>query len=101
MCKPNINLRIKQNFQRGISIKFIFNKTIINAFEGETIATALLANGIPSTKFSVGGQPRGPVCLMGSCQECAVRIDGRKVLACQTRVVPGLEVEIDGKKSDP
>ena len=89
-------LRINDKFKRGNPVEFTFNGIPVNAFEGESIATALLAMGISSTKVSVKGALRGPVCLMGSCQECAVRIDGRKVLACQTKVRQGLKVEIDG-----
>jgi len=32
-------------------------------------------------------------CLMGSCQECLVMINGRRVLACRTPVARGLVVE--------
>jgi succinate dehydrogenase/fumarate reductase-like Fe-S protein len=93
------SLRIGDKFQRGKAVEFVFNGITVGAYEGESIATALLAANILSTKLSVDGHPRGPVCLMGSCQECAVRIAGRKMLACQTKVAHGLEVEIDGLKT--
>jgi predicted molibdopterin-dependent oxidoreductase YjgC len=99
LSKSNHTLRIEGKFQRGKDVEFIFNGITVKAYEGETIATALLAADILSTKHSVNGYPRGPVCLMGSCQECAVRIRGRKILACQTKVAQGLEVETDGLKS--
>jgi predicted molibdopterin-dependent oxidoreductase YjgC len=31
-------------------------------------------------------------CLMGSCQECLVRVDGRRALACQEPVRDGMVV---------
>jgi predicted molibdopterin-dependent oxidoreductase YjgC len=31
-------------------------------------------------------------CMMGSCQECVVRIDGRMTTACQEPVRDGLDV---------
>jgi succinate dehydrogenase/fumarate reductase-like Fe-S protein len=92
-------LRIRDKFQRGKAVEFVFNGITVKAFEGETIATALLGANILSTKLSIDGYPRGPVCLMGSCQECAVRIGGRKMLACLTKVAQSLEVEIDGLKT--
>ena len=91
-------LRIGDKYQRGKAVEFIFNGITVEAYEGETIAVALLAANILSTKLSVDGFPRGAVCLMGSCQECAVRIGERKVLACQTKVEQSLEVKIDGLK---
>ena len=91
-------LRILDKYQRGKIVEFIFNGITVKAYEGETIAVALFASNILSTKLSVRGYPRGPVCLMGSCQECAVRVGGRKVLACQTKVAQSLEVKIDGLK---
>ena len=99
LSESNDTLRIEGKFQRGKVVEFIFNGINIKAYEGESIATALLAANILSTKLSVDGYPRGPVCLMGSCQECAVRIGGRKILACQTKVAQGLEVETDGLES--
>lgn len=33
---------------------------------------------------SVSGEPRAPVCGMGVCHECAIDLDGRRLLACQT-----------------
>jgi succinate dehydrogenase/fumarate reductase-like Fe-S protein len=92
-------LRIGNKYKRGKAVEFVFNGINVKAYEGETIAVALLAANILSTKLSVRGYPRGPVCLMGSCQECAVRIGGRKVLACQTKVEQSLEVKIDGLKT--
>ncbi len=98
MFNPKDTLRIGDKFQRGNAVEFVFNGITVEAYEGESIATALLAANIVSTKFSVGGYPRGPVCFMGSCQECVVRINARKMLACQTKVAHGLVVEFDGPK---
>lgn len=96
MFKAIPELRIGDKFRRGNRVEFVFNGITINAFEGEYIMTALLAAGILSTKLSITGQKRGPFCFMGSCQECAVRVEGYKFLACQTKVKEGLIVETDG-----
>jgi len=45
--------------------------------EGTTVAAALALGGDGSSRTSVGGQRRAPVCGMGVCQECRVTIDGQ------------------------
>ena len=65
-----------------------------SAVEGDSLAAALLANGIVVTrKTPKSGVERGPFCMMGACFECLVEIEGRgAVQACLTRVVEGLRV---------
>ncbi|MDG1317561.1 MAG: (2Fe-2S)-binding protein [Paracoccaceae bacterium] len=99
MFRPEPDLRIKDKFERGNEVKFVFNGITINAFEGEYVLTALRASGILFTKLSITGQKRGPICFMGSCQECIVRLEGRTSLACQTKVAEGLIIETDGLKT--
>ena len=61
---------------------------------GESVAAALFACGRKILRTSPRlHQARGMFCLMGSCQECLVIVDGRRVLACQTPVTGGLRVE--------
>lgn len=67
---------------RGAKVRFRFDGREVEAFAGESIAAALLANGIHSGLF----------CAMGLCQACAVLVDGRRVEACRHRVAEGLEV---------
>lgn len=61
--------------------------------EGTTVAAALVLGGDGSSRTSVGGQRRAPVCGMGVCQECRVTIDGQRRLACQTLCRDGMRVE--------
>lgn len=61
--------------------------------EGTTVAAALTLGGDGSSRTSVGGQRRAPVCGMGVCQECRVTIDGQRRLACQTLCRDGMRVE--------
>ena len=62
---------------------------------GETVATALLAAGYLRLRASPReGAPRGAFCMMGVCQECAIRIDDRVQQACLVRVRPGLRIEL-------
>ena len=95
MSESDITVRINGKFRRGSRIEFVFDGQTVEGFEGETVAAALIASGLRATRSSPTGAPRGPFCLMGSCQECAVRIDGRKELACMTDVTEGLIVQSD------
>jgi sarcosine oxidase subunit alpha len=61
--------------------------------EGALLTAAL--GGPPVAGRSLSGTPRGPLCGMGQCFECQVRVDGREVLACLTRAVDGMEVRRD------
>lgn len=67
----------------------------IEAYEGETIATALLAAGIFIFRESLKThEPRSVYCGMGTCCECLVCVDNnRSVRACMTEVVDGMKIE--------
>jgi len=62
--------------------------------EGDcTVAVALLRAGRWRFRTSVGGEPRGPLCAMGTCFECRVTIDGiRHRRACLEPCVGGMEI---------
>ncbi|MFJ3053489.1 (2Fe-2S)-binding protein [Pseudomonas nitroreducens] len=60
---------------------------------GTTVAAALALGGDGTTRTSVSGQRRAPLCGMGICQECRVTIDGQRRLACQTLCREGMQVE--------
>ena len=63
---------------------------------GVSLAAALLNAGHTVFRRSVAGEPRGPVCGMGTCHECRVTIDGvmgRR--ACLEPVREGMQVVLD------
>jgi predicted molibdopterin-dependent oxidoreductase YjgC len=60
---------------------------------GTTVAAALALGGDGTTRTSISGQRRAPLCGMGVCQECRVSIDGQRRLACQTLCRDGMQVE--------
>ncbi|CAE6964554.1 MULTISPECIES: (2Fe-2S)-binding protein [Pseudomonas] len=60
---------------------------------GTTVAAALALGGDGSSRTSVSGERRAPLCGMGICQECRVNIDGQRRLACQTLCQDGMHVE--------
>lgn len=51
-----------------------------------------LLDGDLTCHRSVRGEPRGPLCGMGVCQECRLNVNGRLVLACRTLAQEGMEV---------
>ena len=63
---------------------------------GTSVAAALALSGNPVSRRSVRGEPRAPFCGMGTCQECRVSVNGRRVLACQTLCQPGMKIERSG-----
>ena len=87
--------RLDQNMTRGKPLELFFNGEPVQAYEGETIATALLASG--HWVFQITDKKndsRGVYCNIGVCHSCLVIVDGeRNVRACQTPVSPGCRVE--------
>jgi predicted molibdopterin-dependent oxidoreductase YjgC len=67
----------------------------VPARTGQTLAVALLNAGlVPFRTTAMSGSPRAPLCLMGSCFECVVQLDGsRNVQACMVLVRPGMQVQ--------
>lgn len=65
------------------------------ALAGETVAAALLANGIVHTRTTpISDTPRAPFCLMGVCYDCLMVIDGEpNRRACRERVHEGMTIE--------
>jgi predicted molibdopterin-dependent oxidoreductase YjgC len=70
------------------TVKIVVDGRALRCRAGQTVAGALLAHGIFQFRHSpTGGMPRGPFCMMGICQECAISFEGRIQCACQVRVV--------------
>ncbi|WP_334173819.1 (2Fe-2S)-binding protein [Pseudoxanthobacter sp.] len=65
----------------------------VEALEGDTVLSALLAHGGFLRVSEFLHRPRAGFCLMGACNDCVVwTADGSKLVACQTAVTPGLQV---------
>jgi predicted molibdopterin-dependent oxidoreductase YjgC len=79
--------------ERGERIRFVFDGRPIDAYRGESVATALRAAGILTLRRSPRGhEPRGSFCWMGLCQECIVVADGVRRPACRLEVEHGMVV---------
>ena len=71
-----------------------FEGRILQVAPHETVAAALLADGVEHTRTTpVTGAPRAPYCMMGVCFDCLMEIDGiPNRQACMTRVQDGMKV---------
>ena len=87
-----MSLRIP-NVARPAPVTIIVAGGPIVAHPGESLAAALIAAG--HWRFGEGEDPTRPrtaFCMMGVCQQCLLRVDGRLVQACLTPVVAGQQV---------
>lgn len=83
------SLRI-EGAKRPAEVEFAWEGRVLRAPEGESLAAALLAAGV--RRLGEGpGAPRAAVCMMGVCQQCLVRVDGRLAQACLVPVRAGLK----------
>ncbi len=89
-------------FKRDKKIIFYFEGSPVEAFEGETIAAALIAGG--TTTFRVTDKlerPRGLFCSVGKCASCLMVVNGKpNVMTCVTPVREGMRVERQKGKGD-
>lgn len=79
---------------RGKRVTFEFDGKPIEAFEGETVASALYAAGtrVFSRSFKYH-RPRGLLCCSGSCANCLMDVDGTpNVRSCVEPVREGMKV---------
>ena len=93
-------LRVDGGLARPKAVTVTVDGRPVEAYAGETVASALWAAGIRTLRHGAKtGQARGMYCGMGMCFSCRVTIDGvPNVLACQTPVAAGMKIEIqDGQ----
>jgi predicted molibdopterin-dependent oxidoreductase YjgC len=86
--------RLTGAVDRGRPVRLLVDGGPVPAYEGESVAAALLAAGRRGLRTAPRqGEPRGMYCGIGLCFECAVTVDGRRgVRACLTPVRDGLRV---------
>jgi predicted molibdopterin-dependent oxidoreductase YjgC len=78
----------------GGDLTIWFDATAIQARIGDSIAVALLAAGVTTTRTTaISGAPRGPFCMMGACFECLAEVDGHpNVQTCMTKAQDGMRI---------
>lgn len=92
--------RITNGVVRGKKMSLFLNGQAVEAYEGETIATIVLAQGMRIFTLDRLGAPRGPFCGMGVCHDCLVTLidavgdEPRKVRACVTQAMAGAHVTV-------
>ncbi len=81
------------------TFEFLWGGQPLRGREGETISSALFANGVRIFgHHHKDGAPQGIFCANGQCAQCAVVADGLPVKSCMVPVRPGMRVEpMDGK----
>ena len=91
--------RLTKHVTRPEMVTFTLNGRKTEAYEAETLATAILLSGDPVCKSDQHGHPRAPFCNMGICYDCLVTVTAMeypeetlRVRACMTFVKPGLQV---------
>lgn len=86
--------RVAGALERGERVEIDVDGERVEAFMGETVATALLASGRRAFRRTDRlGTPRGMYCGIGLCFDCLVAVDGVRVRACQTPVAAGMRVD--------
>ncbi|NQW15934.1 MAG: (2Fe-2S)-binding protein [Chloroflexi bacterium] len=96
MSRPNKRLSAapQELVDRSRPIHFEFEGRKIEAYEGDTVSSALSAAGVEihSRSFKYH-RPRGLLCVAGRCPNCLMTVDGTpNVRACTASVRDGMQV---------
>jgi D-hydroxyproline dehydrogenase subunit gamma len=93
MMNMSVRLPDGHGLERGTELSLMLDGRTVTAYEGETVAAMLLAEGHVATRKTRGGSPRGVYCGMGVCFDCLVVVDGvPNTRACVTWVREGMDV---------
>jgi sarcosine oxidase, subunit alpha len=84
-----------ERIQRHKQIRFTFDGKKVQAYQGDTIGSALYAAGRRTFSRSFKyHRPRGLMCCAGQCPNCIVSVDGSPgARACTEQVREGMKVE--------
>ncbi len=77
------------------TVTLSFDGRALRAPAGRSVAAALLASGVSIFRTTaVSGAPRAPYCMMGTCFDCLVEIDGQpNRQSCLVAVAEGMQVK--------
>ena len=83
-----------ERIDRSRTVTFSFDGKRVEGYEGDTIASALLAGGRTTLSRSFKyHRPRGELCACGQCANSLVDVDGRPgVRACSEPITEGIRV---------
>jgi sarcosine oxidase subunit alpha len=78
-------------------VRLSVNGIVVTMPAGSMVSAAIMNTGLVAFRRSVTSEPRGPLCGMGICFECRVKIDGEAhCRSCQTLCRDGMDVRTDG-----
>ncbi len=76
------------------TFKFFWKEIELTAREGETIASALMANNIKIFSYHPkDGAAQGIYCANGQCAQCLVLANGMPVKSCMELIKPGMKIQ--------
>ena len=79
---------------RGRRVEILVDGEPVEAYEGESVAAAVMADGGLALRRTEQGEPRGFYCGMGVCFDCVMVVDGvPQTRTCVTWVRDGMAVE--------
>ena len=85
-------------------VKFQYNGTELEGYEGEPIAMALKAAGVMVHRYTQKEhQPRSIFCAIGRCTDCVMIVNGKpNVRTCVTPLEAGMQVQTQyGVSAEP
>lgn len=91
--------RITQGVARPAPVNIHVNGKAVEAYEGESVLTALIAADVLLMSRDSFGRARTPFCNMGVCFDCMIDVEdatgvASRVRACLTPVRAGLRVTV-------
>jgi D-hydroxyproline dehydrogenase subunit gamma len=91
-----VSKRITQGVARPAPVSIFVNGKAVEAYEGESVLTALMAADVMTMSRDSFGRLRTPYCNMGVCFDCMVEVEGApsRVRACLTPVRAGMRVVV-------
>lgn len=100
ISKKNLPSRINEHpvlvfNNRRKELTFYFEGKKMKGFAGETIAAALIANGVKVFRYTEKHKrARGFFCAVGKCSSCLMMVDGKpNTMICVEPLREGIRVE--------
>ena len=85
--------RLTTNVRRPAAIEILVDGVPVTAYEGESLATVLLAAGRSAFSRDPSGRLRSPYCNMGVCFDCMIVVELEARTAACARALLRLSLE--------
>lgn len=91
--KPRAPLLTRLPLPARARVPFTLDGRPCEGFEGDTVLTAVLAQGDRVRMHEASGEPHAGFCAIGACQDCWMQCaDGSRLRACTTPLRAGLDL---------